>query len=154
MLTWGSVIYNDILAPFRRNWSERRGILINRMIVALIGVFLFFFGLFYELKGDVWTYLAVTGAIYLSSMSVLLIACCYWRGANSWGAGAAIVVGAVIPIVLLVLQQSSEYKAWHDEWQYVLGSSTFVAAGVAMIVGSLLKPRQSGGTGGVTRGVA
>ncbi|MFV0388294.1 MAG: sodium:solute symporter, partial [Pyrinomonadaceae bacterium] len=38
MLTWGSVIYNDILAPFRKKkWSEKKGLLINRMIVALIG---------------------------------------------------------------------------------------------------------------------
>ena len=35
MLTWGSVIYNDIMAPFRRTqWSERNGILVNRCIVA------------------------------------------------------------------------------------------------------------------------
>ena len=39
MLTWCSIIYNDILAPFRRNHSERRGILMNRMIVAGIGLF-------------------------------------------------------------------------------------------------------------------
>ncbi len=87
MLTWGSVIYNDILAPFRKTkWSEKRGLRWNRWIVALIGVFLLFFGLWYPLQGDIWTYLTVTGTIYLSSMSVLLIACCYWRRANSWGA--------------------------------------------------------------------
>src|SRR5204863_6903778 len=78
MLTWGSVIYNDVLAPFRKNWSERRGLLVNRAIIALIGVFLLFYGLWYPLKGDLWTYLGVTGTIYLSSMTVLLIACCYW----------------------------------------------------------------------------
>lgn len=149
MLTWGSVIYNDILAPFRRTWSERKGLLINRMIIATIGVFLFFFGLFYELQGDVWTYLTVTGTIYLSSMSVLLIACCYWRRANSWGAGAAIVVGAVIPIVLLVLQQWDRTRPWHTEWQYVLGAATYFAAGLAMVVGSLLKPRRPGEMGGI-----
>jgi len=40
MLTWGSVIYNDILAPFRRGkpMSEKRGLLWNRFIVAMIGV--------------------------------------------------------------------------------------------------------------------
>ncbi len=141
MLTWGGVIYNDILAPFRRTWTERRGILINRAIIAAIGVFLFFFGLYYDLKGDVWTYLTVTGSIYLSSMSVLLIACCYWKRANSWGAVAAIVVGAIVPIALLVLQQTARYKPFCDEWQYVLGSITYAAAAVAMITGSLLKPK-------------
>ena len=30
MLTWGSVIYNDILAPFRKAaWSEQRGLLLE-----------------------------------------------------------------------------------------------------------------------------
>ena len=64
----------------------------------LIGVFLLFYGLWYPLKGDLWTYLGVTGTIYLASMSTLLIACCYWKRANNWGAAAAIVVGAVIPV--------------------------------------------------------
>jgi SSS family solute:Na+ symporter len=144
MLTWGGVIYNDILAPFRRTWTDRKGILINRAIIAVIGVFLFFFGLYYDLKGDVWTYLTVTGSIYLSSMSVLLIACCYWKRANNWGAFAAIVIGAIVPISLLVLQQTARYKPFCDEWQYVLGSTTYAAAAVAMIIGSLLKPNDSG----------
>ena len=86
MITWGSVIYNDILAPFRKTrWSERRGLFWNRVIVTLIGVFLLVYGLWYPLKGDVWTYLGVTGTIYLASISTLLIACCYWKRANNWG---------------------------------------------------------------------
>ena len=99
MITWASVIYNDILAPFRKTpWSEKRGLLWNRAIVALIGVFLLFYGLWYPLKGDVYAYLLVTGTIYLASISVMLIACCYWKRANNWGAAGAIIVGAIIPI--------------------------------------------------------
>src|SRR5262245_42188255 len=105
MLTWGSVIYNDVLAPFRKGWSERRGLLVNRAIIALIGVFLLFYGLWYPLKGDLWTYLGVTGTIYLSSMTVLLIACCYWKRANNWGAAAAIICGAGVPVCYLIFEQ-------------------------------------------------
>ena len=36
-------------------------------------------------------------------MSVLLIACCYWKRANNWGAIAAIVVGAALPVLALSL---------------------------------------------------
>jgi SSS family solute:Na+ symporter len=87
MITWGSVIYNDILAPFRKTrWSDKRGLFWNRTIVALIGVFLLFYGLWYPLKGDVYAYLLVTGTIYLASISTLLVACCYWKRANNWGA--------------------------------------------------------------------
>jgi SSS family solute:Na+ symporter len=142
MLTWASVIYNDILAPFRKNrWSERKGILWNRCIVAAIGVFLLFYGLWYKLEGSLWDYLTVTGTIYLSSMSVLLVACCYWRRANNWGAGAAIISGAFFPVAFLVMQKlPSTASLARQIGPYYSGIAAYVIAALAMIVGSLLKP--------------
>ncbi len=142
MLTWGSVIYNDIMAPFRKvPWSEKKGLFWNRTIIALIGVFLLIYGLWYKLEGDLWTYLGITGSIYLSSMSVLLIACCYWKRANSWGAAAAIVCGAAIPALTLILQKVGPYTEWFTQNGTVCGVATYVIVALAMVVGSLLKPR-------------
>src|SRR5688500_14311586 len=105
MLTWSSIIYNDILRPLRKGqWSERTGLIVNRSIVAGIGIFLLLYGLWYPLQGDLWSYLLLTGTVYSASMSTLLIACLYWRRANTTGAGAAIVAGAVVPLTYLVLQ--------------------------------------------------
>jgi len=155
MITWGSVIYNDILAPFRRRrpWSEKKGILINRFIVALIGLFLLFWGLWYKLEGNLWEYLQTTGTIYLSSMSILLIACCYWKRANNWGAIAAIVMGAGLPILALSLnlfveveffdaagvRQTKGWTSYHigDAWVNI---GTYAVVAISMIAGSLLKP--------------
>ena len=146
MLTWGGIIYNDILAPFRRKpQSERRGLLINRMIVACIGVFLLFYGLWYPLQGDLWSYLLVTGSIYLASMSVLLIACCYWKRANNWGAAAAIAVGAIIPIASLVLEQlpaTADFAAAVGRNRF--GIAAYVGTAAAMVIGSMLKPAPRG----------
>jgi len=145
MLTWGSVIYNDILAPVRRRsaWSERKGLRYNRMIIGLIGVFLLFYGLWYPLKGDLWTYLGVTGTIYLSSMSVLLISCCYWKRANNWGAAAAIICGAVIPVGYLLLEQIPATAPWTKQiGPYYSGIGTYALVAIAMVVGSLTKPKR------------
>jgi solute:Na+ symporter, SSS family len=143
MLTWGGIIYNDIMAPFhKRRWSERKGLLINRMIVALIGIFLLLYGLWYPLQGDLWSYLLVTGSIYLASMSVLLIACCYWKRANTWGAVAAIAVGAIIPIAFLAMQQipaTRDFASWVGPNRS--GIAAYAGTALAMIVGSLLKPQ-------------
>ena len=146
MLTWCSVIYNDILAPFRkRPWSERKGLFWNRTIIALIGIFLLVYGLWYPLKGDLWTYLGVTGTIYLASISVLLIACCYWRRANSWGAGASIIVSAAIPIAYLVMEQvPSTAELAKSIGPYYSGIATYLLSGAAMVIGSTLKPRAEG----------
>jgi SSS family solute:Na+ symporter len=142
MLTWCSVIYNDIMAPFRKKpWSEKKGLFWNRTIIALIGIFLLLYGLWYPLKGDLWTYLGVTGTIYLASISTLLIACCYWKRANSWGAGASIFVSAVIPVTYLVMEQLPGTAATAKAiGPYYSGIATYLLSGAAMIVGSLLKP--------------
>ncbi len=145
MLSWGSVIYNDILAPFRRKpWPHARAILWNRCIIALIGVYLFVFGLWYNMEGNVWSYLALTGSIYLSSMSALLIACCYWPRANNWGAFSAIVLGALVPVVHLVMEQSDSLKPLlHGFNKDHAGIAAFVASALGMVIGSLLKPKSS-----------
>jgi len=142
MLTWGSVIYNDIMAPFRKGkWSEKKGLFWNRTIIAIIGVFLLIYGLWYKLEGDLWTYLGITGSIYLSSMSILLIACCYWQRANSWGAAAAIFFGALVPALTLILQKVGPYTEWFKTNDTVCGVATYVIVALAMVVGSLLKPQ-------------
>jgi SSS family solute:Na+ symporter len=143
MLSWGSVIYNDILGPFRRTaWSDSRAILWNRCIVAIIGVYLFVFGLLYKVEGNIWSYLALTGAIYLSSMSALLIACCYWSRANNWGALGAIALGAIVPAAHLSMEKipaTAQFAASIGKDQ--AGICAFIAAGLGMVIGSLLKPR-------------
>ncbi len=167
MLTWGSVIYNDIMAPIhKRKWPEKKGLLWSRCIVALIGLFLLFFGLWYKLEGNLWAYLVLTGTIYLASMSTLLVACCYWKRANSWGAAEAIVAGAVIPLGYLTLNlvwriprldqagnaviengqpATMGYLAHHvgESWPVI---AAFAASILAMIVGSLLKPKSPSAT--------
>ena len=145
MLSWASVIYNDILAPFRKQpVSDKQGLLVNRSIVAVIGVFLLFYGLWYPLGSDLWAYCTITGTIYLSSMSVLLIACCYWKGANSWGAFTAIFLGAVFPIAFLILDKLPGTK----DFAATIGASAsgllaFAAAAIGMLVGSMCKPRSA-----------
>jgi SSS family solute:Na+ symporter len=95
------------------------------------------------LKGDLWTYLGVTGTIYLASISTLLIACCYWKRANSWGAGAAILVSAALPVSYLVMEQvPSTTEIAKTIGPYYSGIATYVLSGVAMVVGSFLKPQK------------
>ena len=116
--------------------------LVNRFIIALIGVFLLLYGLWYPMKGEPVGVSLLTGTIYLASISVLLIACCYWPRANSWGAAASIIVSAVIPITYLVLQQNKSTSDWviNTIGPNYSGIAAFVLSAVAMIVGSLLKP--------------
>ena len=83
----------------------------------------------------------VTGTTYLSSMSVLLVASCYWKRANAWGATAAIAAGALFPIAYLVIEQLPSTEAFAKSigpsWS---GFAAYAFAALAMIAGSLAKP--------------
>lgn len=142
ILAWSSVIYNDLMMPLHKGrWSEKKGLFWNRILIVCIGIFLLLYGLWYPLQDDLWVYLEVTGTIYLSSMAVILIAACYWKKANNWGAFAAIVTGALIPVSFLIMQQlESTQSLAATIGPYKTGIATYLAAGMGMVIGSLIKP--------------
>ncbi len=133
MLTWATVIYNDLVTPcLRRPLTPKNQLLLTRALVIAIGVFLLFYGLWYELPGNAWDYLAVTGNIYLASVFTLLVAGLYWPRANATGAAAALVLGAIGPITFLLLGKKFAIAP------EIAGASSFALAAAGMIVGSLV----------------
>jgi Na+/proline symporter len=144
LLTWATVIYNDLIGPcLSRPLSEKAKLLTVRILVLAIGLFLLFYGLWYTLPGNAWDYLAVTGNIYLASIFTLLVGALYWRGANSWGAIAAIILGAIGPITFLVVNGIVTSPRWNIDpsWEIspeVAGFAAFGLSFAGMFFGSLL----------------
>src|SRR6266581_1343813 len=106
LLTWATVIYNDLILPcVKKPLSQATRLFITRAMVLAIGLFLLFYGLWYEMPGNAWDYLAVTGNIYLASVFTLLVAGLYWRRATATGAYAALILGAIGPLTFLIVNQ-------------------------------------------------
>jgi SSS family solute:Na+ symporter len=142
LLTWATVIYNDLISPcLSKPLSPKAKLRTVRLMVLAIGLFLMFYGLWYELPGGAWDYLAITGNIYLASLFTLLVSALYWRGANSWGAIAAIVLGAAGPLAYVFVNALVDKLGLDPAWKISADISGFAAFGLAfagMIVGSLL----------------
>ena len=139
LLTWATVIYNDLVNPcFRRPMGPRARLRTVRFLVLAIGVFLVFYGLWYQIPGRAWDYLSVTGNIYLASLFTLLVGALYWKQANSWGALAAIVLGAVGPIAFLVINAAVKDPGRQIPAE-IAGLSAFGMSFAGMIVGTLAK---------------
>jgi len=147
LLTWATVIYNDLVMPcFRRPVSQRARLLTMRILVLAIAAFLLFYGLLYEIPGRAWDYVTVTATIYQASMLTLLVSVLYWRGAHRWGAYAAIVLGAAGPIAFLAINFGGVQRVAPE----VAGLSAFGLAFSGMLVGSWLGRRFGQKTGNET----
>jgi SSS family solute:Na+ symporter len=171
LLTWATVIYNDLITPcLRQPMAPAARLLTTRVLVLGLGVFLLFYGLWYEMPGNAWDYLAVTGNIYLASVFTLLVAGLYWRRATVYGAYAALVLGALGPIIFLVVNLilvkakpvdastqalASAGQGWlvrNIQWlagtkpiaPEVAGASSFALAFIGMILGSLVTNSRAG----------
>ena len=137
-LCWASVIVRDVVNPLRSNTMSGTGqIRLTRIIILIMGAFLLAWGVWYDLPASVWTYMAVTGNIFLSGAAVALIGGIYWHKASSVGALAALL-GGLTSIAGLFVGPIQAVLPWISEG--VIGLSSYVASAVLFVVFSLMFP--------------
>jgi solute:Na+ symporter, SSS family len=145
LLAWSSVATRDIVAPLRRvPLSEKGNVRLTRAIAAIIGFFLLFFGLLYEIPETAFQYLALTGAMYTAGALGCVAGGIYWKKANSMGAYWSLILGAVGPVLFLLLTSFKEQLPgwlWFAVDVNISGFLSFVLAGCGMVFGSLLTQR-------------
>lgn len=153
LLCWSGVISQDVVAPMFGPLSQRQRILITRISILVIGAVLLIWGLWYELKSNLWGYMAVTGTIYLAGVLPVVVGGLYWRRASTVGAYLAIAGGifgvTALDPVLSGIQSfaASALPAASAEWFGTLqpGHMTlaaFVVSMIGFVTGSLLFPNR------------
>ena len=147
LLAWSSVVTRDVIACFRdEDFDERTTIRITRVFAGLIGLFLLIFGLWYKIPDTAFQYLFITGAMYTAGALGCVGAGLYWRRANNVGAYSALAMGALAPLLFLLLERSRDtlpnWLALFTDVN-VSGLLSFGLAAVGMYVGSILTQRTS-----------
>ena len=104
-LTWSTVIVNDIICPLRtKPISPRAHMWLLRMLVGLIAIALYVFGVLYRPEENLLSYLMLTGTMMLGA-GIILIGGLYWRRASTMGAYAAVIFCGIIPVIDLLLRR-------------------------------------------------
>ena len=140
LLCWSGVVTQDVIAPLFGPLSQQRRIWITRVAILVIGVMLLIWGLWYELEGNLWDYMAITGTIYLAGVLPVVVAGLYWKQASTAGAYLALLGGSVGLLGLgpLVAWLQENVSAWIEAGHMTLLAFAVSAAG--MLIGSLLVP--------------
>lgn len=139
LLSWSSVITQDIVAPLKKEeLSDRKRLLITRTSIVIIGLFLLLWGLWFEAPVSLWNYMAVTGTVYLAGAFTVVAAGLYWKKASRTGAALALSAGLLAILGIGPWTQGENVPFYLTD--KFIGLMTFVVAISCMIIGSLLFP--------------
>jgi SSS family solute:Na+ symporter len=139
LLSWSSVITQDIIAPFKkRELSDKSRLLITRISIVSIGMFLLIWGLWFEAPVSLWNYMALTGTVYLAGAFTVVTAGLYWKKASKTGAMIALCAG-VLAFGGIGPWTRGESVPFYFSDKFI-GLMTFAIAILGMIIGSLLFP--------------
>jgi len=139
LLSWSSVVSQDVVGSIikfitKKELEARRQLLVSRIIMALVMIFIIWWSLFHSIEGYLYFYLQMTGMLFLPGTLISLSFGIYWKKARTAGAYLAFTLGALPPVLYLVL--SEEVKtAWASE----MGWGGFLLALIGMILGSFIQ---------------
>ncbi|MFP6767149.1 MAG: sodium:solute symporter family protein [Planctomycetaceae bacterium] len=152
LLCWSGVVAQDIVDPLFGPLSSRTRILVTRLSILVIGGFLLFWGLWYEVSQELWDYLVITGTVYLAGALPVIVGGLYWRKASSVGALIALGGGLIGVTGLPQVIEAINRGLFPDPDGFQISSEIMmlVTMGVctaAFVFGSLIFPDRQTGEG-------
>jgi len=138
LLCWSSIITNDIIEPISsKKLSSDKKIYITRIIILLLGLYVFIWGMLYEGSDAIWDYLGITGAVYFTGAISVIVAGLYWEKASSTGAVLALLAGFSAIVGLEPIRYKLGININNPS---IIGLFTLFFSVFLMIVGSLCFP--------------
>ena len=138
LLCWSTIITNDIIEPLsNRTLSSKTKILLTRFIILILGLYIFYWGMFYEGGDAIWDYLGITGAIYFTGAISVVVFGLYWKQASSMGAILALLGGLSS---IIGLEPIRSFLGINISNPAIIGLITLGFSMILMIIGSLIWP--------------
>jgi len=103
ILAWSSIIVQDFLAPLRRHsLNDAQRLRATRWSIAVIGLLMLVFGIWYELKDTAFRYLLDVTTVYYAGGLPALVLGLYWKRSTTAGAYAAFIGGGLLPLSFVI----------------------------------------------------
>jgi SSS family solute:Na+ symporter len=132
LLSFSAILVQDIVGPFRKKpYKDKKRMILMRFGIIIIGVFIYYWGIYYEFSETVFRYIALTGSLAFAGTLTGVVGGIYWKKASTGGAYLAFLASAVPPLVSLAVPEISTTHA---------GLLSFAGAPVFLFVGSYIFP--------------
>ena len=138
MHSWGSIFIQDIIMPFRKKTFEpKQHLRVLRLAILGVCIFIFLFSLFFPMTDYIFLYFAITAAIFVGGSGAVIIGGLYWKRGTTSAAWSALIVGSVISVVGIILQQI--YPGFPINGQYFWGIAMGISSLIYILVSLLGK---------------
>jgi len=109
MHSWGSIIVQDVILPFRKTaFTPQQQLRLLRLVIAGVAVFAFLFSFFFSQMDYILMFFSITGAIWLGGAGPCIVFGLYWKRGTTAGATSALLSGSLLAVGGIVMQQMWE----------------------------------------------
>jgi SSS family solute:Na+ symporter len=136
MHSWGSIFIQDVIMPFRKKpFEPEEHLKVLRLSIFGVCVFIFLFSLFFPMTDYIFLYFAITAAIFVGGSGAVIIGGLYWKRGTAAAAWSALIVGSVISVTGIILQQIFPGFPINGQyfWGIAMGMSTLVYVTVSLL---------------------
>ncbi len=97
--SWGSILIQDVIMPFRRKpLTPRQHLILLRLSIVLVALWAFCFGAIFPQTKYVQFWWAVTEAIFIGGAGVAVVGGLYWSRGTTSGAWSGLIVGSLLAV--------------------------------------------------------
>jgi solute:Na+ symporter, SSS family len=138
MHSWGSIFIQDVIMPFRKTpYKPEEHLKVLRLSILGVSIFIFIYSLLFPMTDYIFLYFAITAAIFTGGSGAVIIGGLYWKKGTVAAAWSSLIVGSVISVTGIVLQQI--YPNFPINGQYFWGMAMLISSIVYISVSLLNK---------------
>ena len=139
--SWASIFIQDVVLPFTGKTLEPvKHIKVLKLAIFGVALFIFCFSMIFQQSEYIFLFFAITGSIFIGGAGSVIIGGLYWKWGTTTAAWTAMIVGAVVSVGGIILQQI--YPNFPVNGQMFWGLAMLTAA-LSYILVSLLGKRKA-----------
>ena len=141
MHSWGSILLQDCIMPLRRKAFEpRQHMQYLKLAILGVGITIFILSILFTQTDKIFLFLSVSGAIFVGGSGAVIIGGLYWKRGTTTAAWSAMITGATVATLAIVLKQVIPDFPVNGQWGWFIA---MISASLVYLIVSLLGPKRS-----------
>lgn len=140
MHSWGSIFIQDVVLPIRNKpFTPKQHLNYLKMAILGVGITIFILSFLFRQTEKVFLFLNISGAIFVGGSGAVIIGGLYWKRGSTQAAWAAMITGASMATINIILNNLIENFPINGQWGWLLA---MISASVVYFIVSIFFPNK------------